>query len=125
MLTAICKGNREPYKAYEGDIEHVSGITTYVTDSAYHAGLHEGMGKDAGIYADSPQYDDRELDENELFVVKYYDAHGRIKIDMGLTKEEIIDNVIDNKYCHGAEYWTFGNMLKTTHDHWRSRGYDM
>lgn len=123
MLTAIYK-DRQQYKCCD-DVDSVIGMTVYIVDSDSKAGLHESMGNDAGVYADGPQYDDRELDENELYVVKYHTGNGRIKIDLGLTKDEILDNVIDNKYSLGAEYWTFGNMLKTTHDYWKSHGYDM
>lgn len=122
MLTAICKGNSsEDYVSYEGDFEKVVNTIVYVTDSHSKAGLHESMGEDAGVYVDRPQYDDRELDENELYVVKYATRNGKNKIDMGLTKDDILDNVCDGKYSYGAEYWTFGNMLKTTRDYWNNQ----
>ena len=60
------------------------------------------------------------LSDDELFVVTYYvyDGSGSFdeRVDFAITKNDIINNVLTNKYVEGAYYWTFGQMLKTTND---------
>lgn len=93
-------------------IDDVDDIVYVVDDSicSVHKALNGGK-KD--VLTDAEMY----LDDNELFVVAYTTFDGYLrKVDMGITKQEIISNVLANKYVNGAEYWTFGQMLKTTHD---------
>ena len=60
------------------------------------------------------------LSDDELFVVTYYVYDGNDSfdelVDFAITKNDIINNVLTNKYVEGAYYWTFGQMLKTTND---------
>lgn len=126
MLTAICKSMEDAdYWAYDDTIEDVLEDIVYVTDSEHCAGEHECVAsaldpKGNDWYTDSLQESDMLLDDDELYVVTYYVCENKenvdCMVDFAITKNDIINNVLTNKYVEGAEYWTFGQMLKTTND---------
>ena len=93
MLTAICKSMEDAdYWAYDDTIEDVLEDIVYVADSEHCAGEHECVAS-----ALDPKGNDWYTDSLQ-------------------TKNDIINNVLTNKYVEGAYYWTFGQMLKTTND---------
>lgn len=126
MLTAICKSVEDTdYWAYDDTIEDVLEDIVYVTDSEHCAGEHECVAsaldpKGNDWYTDSLQTNEMMLSDDEPFVVTYYvyDGSGSFdeRVDFAITKNDIINNVLTNKYVEGAYYWTFGQMLKTTND---------
>lgn len=69
-------------------------------------------------YVDTLQGEE-ELADNELYVVIYYrydekDCNLDQLVDFGVTKDEIIQNVLNQKYVEGADYCTIGNMFYHT-----------
>ena len=72
-------------------------------------------------YVDTLQDEEECLDDGELYVVLYHQAifeSGRWNIDQlvdfGITKEQIIENVKNQKYVEGASYFTIGQMYFAT-----------
>lgn len=120
MLTAICRGKDEQdYWFYDGRISDVMSDVVYVVDEdvcIIHDPMEDGCRKD--YLRETEMY----LDDNELYVVlydgddNYRSKNHECNVDMGVTKQEIIENVLSNTYIYGASYCTFGQMLKTTHD---------
>lgn len=116
MLTAICRGKDDnDYWFYDDRVDDMFDYVVYVVDDNICT-AHDPMNGKNDALTDSEMY----LDDNELFVVAYNDCYdgGAYygEVDMGITKHEIIQNVLANKYSNGARFWTFGQMLKTTHD---------
>lgn len=116
MLTAICRGdNEQDYWFYDGRISDMIKDIVYVVEDSICT-IHEPMTGKKDALTNSEMY----LDDNELFVVAYNDYYNGGtyygEVDLGITKQEVIQNVLANKYSNGARYWTFGQMLKTTHD---------
>ena len=80
--------------------------------------------KRSALYDDMTGYVDHlqneeELADDELYVVVYYEYDSRwcdLKqlVDFGLTKQEIIRNVINQKYVEGADYCTLGQLFYHT-----------
>lgn len=69
-------------------------------------------------YIDQLQKEEDLLDD-ELYVVCYYYFEVEYwglsqKVDFGITKQEIIENVKNQKYREGAGYYTMGQMFYTT-----------
>ena len=68
-------------------------------------------------YVDQLQ-DEEELADDELYVVTYYKYDGECdlynRVDFGLTKQEIIQNVKNQKYVEGADYVTMGKLFYHT-----------
>lgn len=85
------------------------------------AGYH--MCKKSMNYDDMTGYIDaiqneHDLNDNELYVVCYYWTDNPCclyqRVDFGITKDEIIQNVLDQKYREGASYYTMGQMFYET-----------
>ena len=58
---------------------------------------------------------ENELPDNKLFIVTYfkYDGFGLEQlVDFGVTKQQIINNVIAQKYVEGANYFTTEQFQK-------------
>lgn len=68
-------------------------------------------------YVDTLQHEE-DLADDELYVVAYYKYLNKYEldqlVDFGLTKQEIIQNVLDQKYVEGADYITMGKMFYHT-----------
>lgn len=97
----------------------------YVVDDAHSSGYHachkSALYDDMTGYEDSIQRED-ELKDDEFYVVLYFsidESNWSIdcKVDFGVTKHDIVQNVIDNKYAEGASYYTVGQMMKSTLDY--------
>lgn len=60
-------------------------------------------------FTDTVQDDDKALPENTKYVINYYEAENEDslvkKTDFGLTKEDIIRNINNQKYKEGAYYY--------------------
>lgn len=95
----------------------------YVVDDDHSFGWHS-CSKSA-LYDDMTGYEDLvqredDLKDDEFYVVLYHgvDSEGiTFEVDFGVTKHDIIQNVLDNKYVEGAYYYTVGQMMKTTLDY--------
>jgi len=92
----------------------------YVFDNGdlfYHACNRSALYDDMTGYVDQLQ-DEEELADDELYVVTYYEYDGEYdlynRVDFGLTKQEIIQNVLDQKYVEGADYVTMGKLFYYT-----------
>lgn len=92
----------------------------YVFDNGglfYHQCVRSGLYYDLTGYVDQLQ-DEENLADDELYVVTYYKYDGtdflEQLVDFGLTKQEIIQNVLDQKYVEGADYVTMGKLFYHT-----------
>lgn len=70
-------------------------------------------------YVDDLQ-NEKDLPEGKNYIVTYFklcdDCSGLEQlVDFGITKQQIIDNVIAQKYVEGADYFTM-EQLKSTLD---------
>jgi hypothetical protein len=93
----------------------------YFVDDDNDAGVH--VSKASLLYDDMTDYVDElqheeDLSDGELYVVCYFwtDCPSCLyqEVDFGITKQEIIENVKNQKYVEGAEYYTMGQMLYET-----------
>lgn len=84
----------------------------------FHACNLSALYDDMTGYVDTLQEEEC-LPDNELYIVTYYEFEelpcGLLgKVDFGITKQEIIENVKAQKYVEGASYYTFGHMFYET-----------
>lgn len=84
----------------------------------YHKCIKSALYDDMTEYVDQLQNEEN-LYQTELYVVLYNEfeeSSGGLlgKVDFGVTKEEIIENVKSQKYVEGATYFTIGHMFFAT-----------
>ena len=94
----------------------------YFVDESASAGYH--MCNKSALYDDMTGYVDTlqnelNLPDKELYIVTYHEfeecSYGLLcKVDFGITKQEIIENVKAQKYVEGATYYTIGHMFYET-----------
>ena len=109
------------YDNIEEEIEAVGEDKfRYVFDNGnlfFHQCKRSALYDDMTGYVDQLQDEDK-LADDELYVVTYYKFRGRYEleqlVDFGLTKQEIIQNVLDQKYVEGADYVTMGKLFYHT-----------
>lgn len=102
------------------EIEWGKNEFRYVYDNGdlfYHQCKRSALYDDMTGYVDQLQ-DEEKLTDDELYVVTYYKYLDNWNldqlVDFGLTKQEIIQNVLDQKYVEGADYVTMGKMFYHT-----------
>lgn len=117
-------------EATDSEIEEYKDRLLYIADDEHSSDVH-ACNKSV-LYDDMTGYQDtiqreEELKDDEFYVVLYnkpvyfrgyrgwWELSGAV--DFGVTKENIIQNVLDNKYVEGAWYFTIGQMMKTTLDY--------
>lgn len=111
----------EAYDNIEEEIEYWGKDKfRYVYDNnnlSYHKCQRSALYDDMTGYIDTLQHEE-ELADDELYVVTYYKYHEMYEleqlVDFGLTKQEIIQNVLNQKYVEGATYCTMGKMFYHT-----------
>lgn len=85
--------------------------------AGYHACEKSLLYEDMTGYVDQLQHEE-DLADNELYVVCYYCTDCEYcmyqEVDFGVTKQEIIENVKNQKYREGASYYTMGQMFYET-----------
>lgn len=109
------------YDNIEEEIEAVGKDKfRYVFDNGslfYHQCKRSALYDDMTGYVDQLQNEEN-LANDELYVVTYYEYDGKgdlyNRVDFGLTKREIIGNVLNQKYVEGADYVTMGKMFYHT-----------
>ena len=109
------------YDNIEEDIEMIGEDKfRYVFDNGnlfYHQCQRSALYYDLTGYVDQLQNEEK-LADDELYVVTYYKYHEVYEleqlVDFGLTKQEIIQNVLDQKYVEGADYVTMGKLFYHT-----------
>lgn len=108
-------GNTEEEIEYWGKNEF-----RYVFDNGNlfcHQCKRSALYEDMTGYVDQLQ-DEENLADDELYVVTYYKCLKNYDleqlVDFGLTKQEIIQNVLDQKYVEGADYVTMGKLFYHT-----------
>ena len=102
----------------EWDTDYEKSKVTGVVKTGTEIGIHECI--KSALYDDMTKYVDiiqkeNELPDNELFIVTYfkYDGFGLEQlVDFGVTKQQIINNVIAQKYVEGANYFTTEQLQK-------------
>lgn len=117
------------------DDEEVKDAKWFVYEdncACHHCCKKSVLYDDMDGYVDTLQNEEKCLDDGELYVVLYYhafiDSGGYWNVDQlvdfGITKEQIIENVKNQKYVEGASYFTIGQMYFATtqvlkNDSWR------
>lgn len=84
----------------------------------HHRCIKSALYHDMTGYVDEVQNENL-LPDDELYVVTYYEFDAGsfsllCQIDFGITKQEILENVEEQKYVEGASYYTMGQMFYTT-----------
>lgn len=83
----------------------------------YHESKKSMNYDDMTGYVDTIQ-NEYDLNDRELYVVCYFWTDDPCclyqKVDFGITKDEIIQNVLDQKYREGASYHTMGEVFYWT-----------
>lgn len=114
-----------------GDFYWLDGLDDdEVKNARFFADWHNSAGyhecNKSALYDNMTEYIDelqneKYLADTELYVVTYNHAFidgGQWNleglVDFGVTKQEIIENVKNQRYVEGATYYTMGQMLYTT-----------
>lgn len=96
---------------FEQKVE-TKGILVIKEKSGYHACNKSAVWDDVEGYVDTLQ-NENDLPDNQLYIVTYYryDGSGLEQlIDYSITKQQIIDNVNNQKYVEGADYFTMEQL---------------
>lgn len=84
---------------------------------SHHTCVKSAEYDDMTGYVDALQ-NEEDLSDDELYVVTYFTFAPSCclyqHVDMGITKQQIIDNVKAQKYVEGASYHTMGQMMYYT-----------
>lgn len=94
----------------------------YFVDADFSVGYHQciksALYDDVSDRIDGLQTEQRDLEHGELYVVTYFEYDGvsclEQPVDLGLTKEEVVENAKAGKYAEGATYYTIGQMFYAT-----------
>ena len=82
----------------------------------FHSYNKSGLYDDMEGYVDELQ-NEKDLPDNKVYVVTYFklcdDCSGLEQlVDFGITKQQIIDNVVAQKYVEGADYFIMEQLQK-------------
>ena len=108
------------YDDPEWEVDYKKNEVEWVLDIDEEIGFHacnkSGLYDDMEGYVDELQ-NEKNLPDNKVYVVTYFklcdDCSGLEQlVDFGITKQQIIDNVIDQKYIEGADYFTMEQLQK-------------
>lgn len=96
--------------------DEIEGIVDIDKEFGFHACKKSGLYDDMDGYIDELQ-NERDLPENKTYVVTYYKLCDNCSgleqlVDFGITKQQIVDNVIAQKYVEGADYFTMEQLIK-------------
>lgn len=97
--------------------KEVEGIVNIDDEVGFHECKKSVLYDDMTGYIDEIQKEN-ELPNDRLFIVSYFKddgSHGsglEQLVDFGITKQQIIDNVIAQKYVEGADYFTMEQIQK-------------
>lgn len=96
--------------------DEIEGIVDIDKEIGFHTCNKSGLYDDMEGYVDELQ-NERDLPEDKIYVVTYFklcdDCSGLEQlVDFGITKQQIIDNVIAQKYIEGADYFTMEQLMK-------------
>ena len=99
---------------YEKD--EVEGVFDIDKEIGFHSCNKSGLYDDMEGYVDALQ-NEKDLPDNKVYVVTYFklcdDCSGLEQlVDFGITKQQIIDNVIAQKYVEGADYFIMEQIQK-------------
>ena len=94
----------------------VEGAVDIDKEIGFHACNKSGLYDDMEGYVDELQ-NENDLPNNKVYVVTYFklcdDCSGLEQlVDFGITKQQIIDNVIAQKYVECADYFTMEQIQK-------------
>lgn len=106
-----CKDELNSLMKYEVEIK---GILIVKDEVGYHACNKSAVWDDLEGYTDILQ-NENELPDNQFYIVTYYKYDGsglEQLIDFGITKQQIIDNVNNQKYIEGADYFTMEQLTQ-------------
>lgn len=102
----------------DDDIKNAKYFVDRDNEAGVHSNIKSGLYDDMTGYVDELQ-NEEDLADGELYVVCYFKLDDGCcaldqYVDFGITKQEIIDNVKNQKYVEGANYFTMGHMFYTT-----------
>lgn len=94
----------------------IEGVVDVNKEIGFHACNKSGLYDDMEGYVDKLQ-NENDLPDGKIYVVTYFklceDCSGLEQlVDFGITKQQIIDNVIAQKYVEGADYFTVEQLMK-------------
>ncbi len=101
----------DPEWGVDFDKKEVEGIVDVDKEIGFHECKKSILYDDMTGYVDEIKREN-DLPDNNLFIVTYFKddgSHGsglEQLVDFGITKQQIIDNVIAQKYVEGADYFT-------------------
>lgn len=106
----------DPEWGVELEKDEVEGVVDIEKEIGFHACNKSGLYDDMEGYIDELQHE-KDLPCNKVYVVAYFklcdDCSGLEQlVDFGITKQQIIDNVIAQKYVEGADYFTMDQLQK-------------
>lgn len=124
MERAIIKADNGEYFFFDDPIwgedlqkSEVAGIVNIENEIGYHACNHSALYEDLTGYVDQVQ-NENDLPDDGKFIVTYFVADENLdllsKVDFGITKAEIIENVKAQKYIEGADYFTIDQFQKVS-----------
>lgn len=109
----------DPEWGVDCSVEETVGVVDIDKEIGCHECKRSVLYDDMTGYIDEIQ-EENELPDNESFIVTYFKddgSHGsglEQLVDFGITKQQIINNVIAQKYVEGADYFTMGQLQPLT-----------
>lgn len=97
--------------------EEVEGVVDIEKEVGYHECIKSYLYDDLADYVDAMQ-DEENLPEDGIFIVTYFkqipNDFSRLeqRVDFGISKKQIIANVIAQKYIEGADYFLMEQLDK-------------
>ncbi|KSV59147.1 hypothetical protein [Acetivibrio ethanolgignens] len=106
----------DPEWGVELEKDEVEGVVDIEKKIGFHACNKSGLYDDMEGYIDELQHE-KDLPCDKVYVVTYFklcDDCSDLEqlVDFGITKQQIIDNVIAQKYVEGADYFTMDQLQK-------------
>ena len=116
MIVKGIKNNDYYFFDYPEDYEKEDGIGYVDVDNevGFHLCTKSALYDDMSGYVDELQ-NEKELPEGRYIVTYYFfnsDCDLEQRVDFGISKNEIIHNVISQKYIEGADYFLIEQFIK-------------
>ena len=116
MIVNDVDGNNYYFFDCPEDYEKKDGVGYVDVDNeiGFHLCIKSALYDDMNGYIDELQ-NEKELPEG-MYIVTYYffnkDCELEQRVDFGISKNEIIHNVINQKYVEGADYFLIEQFIK-------------
>jgi hypothetical protein len=101
------------YNYYIKQKIEVNGVLVVKDAVGGHQCCKSALWDDMEGYVDTLQ-NENELLDNQLYIVTYYQYDGsglEQLVEYGITKQQIIENINNQKYVEGASYFTMDQLM--------------